>query len=76
MKALCDQQGVGHRVAIDDLPQEEMEKISKEIRARRLDNDDVLPEHKATAEKMDLLLIKRAKDPNFLYAKTHSTAAR
>lgn len=68
LKALCDLQGVGQIHDIEDLPPETKEQVLKEIRARGLHNDDVLPEHRATAEKMDLKPIKPAKDPNFLYA--------
>ena len=69
VKAMCDQQGVGQHTRIDDLPQETREQVLKEARARGIHNDNVLPEHNATAEKMDLKPIKPAKDPNFLYAK-------
>ena len=68
VKALCDQQGVGHFGDIEDLPPEAREQVLQDMRARGIHNDDVLPEHNATAEKMDLKSIKPAKDPNFLYA--------
>ena len=68
VKALCDQKELGQDGDIDDLPPETRERVMSEMRARGLHNDDVLPEHKATAEKLDLKPIKPAKDPNFLYA--------
>lgn len=68
VKAMCDREGVGSNVGIEDLPPEVREQVSREMRARGLHNDDVLPEHMATAEKMDLKPIKPAKEPDFLYA--------
>ena len=69
VKALCDQQGLGQNVGIEDLPREARKKVLGEMRARGLRNDNLLPEHRATAENRDLKPIKRAKDPNFLDAK-------
>ena len=47
VKALCNQQGVGKNVGIEDLPWEIREQVLGEMRARGLHNDDLLPEHKA-----------------------------
>ena len=70
VKALCDQGKTGQHTGIDDLPPEAREQVLREMRARGIDvdNSNVLPEHNATAEKMDLKPIKPAEDPNFLYA--------
>lgn len=68
-KAFFDEQGHGQDGGIDDLPPEAREQVLNQLRARGIHNDNVLPEHNATAEKMDLKAIKPAKDPKFLYAK-------
>ena len=48
---------------LEELPQ----KVQDHLRARGIHNDDVLPEHKANAEKMDISFIKPAEDPAFIY---------
>ena len=46
-----------------DFPQ----KVQDRLRAQGVHNDDVLPEHKANAERMDLSPIKPAEDPAFVF---------
>ena len=70
VKALCDQQGLGQNgFGIEDLPQEARKQVLGEMRARGLRNDNLLPEHRATAGNKDLKPIKRAKDPTFYMQK-------
>lgn len=50
-------------IEFHDFPQ----KIQDRLRAQGVHDDNVLPEHKANAEKMDLSLIEPAEDPAFVF---------
>jgi len=72
VKEMTDQSKNAQREpqSLEDLPIEQRQQIERELRARGLHNDDVLPQHEANAKKMDLKPIKPAKEPTFLY--THN----
>lgn len=56
-------------IAIEDLPSDMRAGLVQRMRAKEVDpyNENVLPEHKANAEKLNLEPIKPAQDPGFLY---------
>lgn len=53
--------------SIDELPPDVRKQVMEQTRAKGFNNDDVLPEHKANAKKLDLRTIKPADDPAFAY---------
>lgn len=59
----ADQKPRSEPQSLHELPQE----VQDHLRARGIHNDDVLPEHQANADKLELSLIKPAEDPAFIY---------
>ncbi|MCJ1453627.1 hypothetical protein MMC28_003974 [Mycoblastus sanguinarius] len=56
--------------SIEELEPEARAHIEREMRARGIHNDDVLPEHMATAKRLNLKPIKPSTDPDFIF--THN----
>ena len=59
----ADQEPRSEPQDLHKLPQE----VQDHLRARGIHNDDVLPEHEANAEKLNLSFITPAEDPAFIY---------